>query len=577
MKAWLVLTSLFVSSNTFNIDTKNAVLHTMPSGYFGYSLDFYNEEKGMPVLVVGAPESESTNPSLRGIRRPGAVYTCSVNKATCREVHVDKKPGNERRLNGSVLAPIEDKAHQFFGATVKSNKKHDKLLMCAPKYKYFFSKFEVIEPVGTCFFAEQGFTRTEEFAPCRQEREFSAGQRCSSERLECGTGKERFLVRTSETLATAQTRSMEERRYATASGDLDGDGVDDIVAGVPRGNNLAGKLVLYTSRLKMLLNLTDSVSQQQGQYCGSSVAVTDLNKDGRDDIIMGCPFYTDYVTVKDVKTQERKPQYDVGKVVVFFQTSPGVFDRQEVIVGEDQWGRFGFSLAATGDLNQDGYNVSVYAFKDHVHSSRFLADVVVGAPYAGKNMAGAAFIIHGSKDGVRTKYTQKIEGHKFGPRMRTFGFSVAGGVDIDGNGMPDIAVGAWKSGNAAVLTTKPVVTLTGQTDADSVTINVEDKNCDVDAKIGRQSCRNINTCLRYEGRGDTPNSLEFVLRYNLDDHSPEPRAYFLQRDINADRDISIAKESKTRDHPNIIERRVRLEKNRLKCIKQRFFASSTMR
>ncbi|ETN74396.1 integrin alpha [Necator americanus] len=45
----------------------------------------------------------------------------------------------------------------------------------------------------------------------------------------------------------------------------------------------------------------------------------------------------------------------------------------------------------------------------------------------------------------------------------------------------------------------------------------------------------------------------------------------------ADRDIKVAKESKTKDHPNIIEKRVRLEKNRQKCVKQRFFASSTMR
>ncbi|VDL81598.1 unnamed protein product [Nippostrongylus brasiliensis] len=348
--------------------------------------------------------------------------------------------------------------------------------------------------------------------------------------------------------------------YATATGDFDGDGIDDIVAGVPRGNDLAGKLVLYTSKLKMLVNLTDPSSDQQGQYCGSSLAVTDLNKDGRDDIIMGCPFYTDYVTVKDVKTQERKPQYDVGKVVIFFQTAPGVFDRTAVILGEDQWGRFGFSLAAAGDLNQDGYN-----------------DFVVGAPYAGKDRAGAMYIMHGTKDGVRQKYTQKVEGSAFGSKMKSFGFSVAGGVDIDGNGMPDVAAGAYKSGIVAVLTTKPVVTVTGQTDADSVTINVEDKNCDVDARIGKQSCRNINTCLRYEGKGDTPSDLEFVLRYNLDDHSPEPRAYFLQKDIKADRDVKIAKESKTKDHPNVIEKRVRLEKNRQKCFKQRFFASSTMR
>ncbi|XGW16104.1 hypothetical protein V3C99_001502 [Haemonchus contortus] len=589
MTAWLVLSSLLVVVVAFNIDTKNAVIHSSPSGYFGYSLDFYNEEKGMPVLVVGAPESDTTNPNLRGIRRPGAVYVCSVNKPTCREVHVDKKRGNEHRLNGSTLSPIEDKAYQFFGATVKSNNKHDKLVMCAPKYKYFFSKFEVIEPVGSCFFAENGFEKTQEFSPCRQEparhgrHRFGYGQCGFSAALPDRYTKadERAFIGApgvwywQGAVFSQNIRNLTDRPnteyggkeydhdmmgYATASGDLDGDGVDDVVAGVPRGNELAGKLVLYTSKLKMLVNLTDPSSSQQGQYCGSSLAVTDLNKDGRDDIIMGCPFYTDYVTVKDVKTQERKPQYDVGKVVVFFQTAPGVFDRTSVILGEDQWGRFGFSLAAVGDLNQDGYN-----------------DFIVGAPYAGKNQAGAVYIMHGTKDGVRQKYTQKIEGGAFGPTMKSFGFAVAGGVDIDGNGMPDVAVGAWKSGIAAVLTTKPVVTVTGQTDADSVTINIEDKNCDVDAKIGKQACRNINTCLRYEGKGDTPNDLEFILRYNLDDHSPEPRAYFLQKDIRNDRDITVAKESKTKDHPNVIEKRVRLEKNRQKCFKQRFFASNTMR
>ncbi|KAK6018116.1 hypothetical protein OSTOST_16312, partial [Ostertagia ostertagi] len=256
MTTWLVLSSLLVVVSAFNIDTKNAVVHSAPAGgYFGYSLDFYNEEKGMPVLVVGAPESETTNPNLRGIRRPGAVYVCSVNKPTCREVHVDKKRGNEHRLNGSTLAPIEDKAYQFFGATVVSNNKHDKLLyrdceMCAaPKYKYFFSKFEVIEP----------------------------------------------------------------RRFM---------------------------LLCLRMGLPILRN---------SHPADKSVSFRGL----RDDIIMGCPFYTDYVTVKDAKTQERKPQYDVGKVVIFFQTAPGVFDRTSVILGEDQWGRFGFSLAAAGDLNQD--------------------------------------------------------------------------------------------------------------------------------------------------------------------------------------------------------------------------------
>lgn len=45
------------------------------------------------------------------------------------------------------------------------------LQACAPQYKYFFSKFDVIEPVGTCYYARDGFETIEEFAPCRQERE----------------------------------------------------------------------------------------------------------------------------------------------------------------------------------------------------------------------------------------------------------------------------------------------------------------------------------------------------------------------------------------------------------------------
>lgn len=51
------------------------------------------------------------------------------------------------------------------------------------------------------------------------------------------------------------------------------------------------------------------------------MAVADLNNDGLDDLLVGAPFYTDYKTVYDVKTQEHKPQYDIGKVIVYIQTA----------------------------------------------------------------------------------------------------------------------------------------------------------------------------------------------------------------------------------------------------------------
>lgn len=41
--------------------------------------------------------------------------------------------------------------------------------------------------------------------------------------------------------------------------------------------------------------------------------------------------------------------------------------------------------------------------------------------------------------------------------VKTFGFSLSTPVDIDDNGFPDIAIGAYKSGHALVLKSRPVL------------------------------------------------------------------------------------------------------------------------
>ncbi|GMR41877.1 hypothetical protein PMAYCL1PPCAC_12072, partial [Pristionchus mayeri] len=582
-----LLASLAIPGLSFNIDTKNAVIHNKANVKFGYSLDFYYEAEGVPILAVGAPEAETQNPQLRGIRKAGAVYACSLaDPATCREIFADNDLGNEKRLNGSRMTTIEDKSKQFFGATVSASRKHDKLMMCAPQYKYFFTKFEVIEPVGACFFLETGAQKAVELSSCRQDNQKHGRHRlgygqCGFSASVPDEGGRSFIgapgmfywqggifsqanLNFTDRLNTTYSPKEYDHNmmgYSVATGDFNGDGKEDAVAGAPRGDDLAGKLVLYTSSLKHILNLTDTTSAPQtGQYCGHSIAVTDLNNDGRDDIVTGCPFFTDYVTKVDKKTQERKPQYEVGKVLVYIQTAPGVFAKPVAIIGEEEWGRFGFSLAHAGDLNQDGYN-----------------DIVVGAPQGGRNKRGAVYILHGSKDGIREKPTQKIEGEDVSNQVRGFGFAVAGGVDVDANGMPDIAVGAVRSGSVLVMLSKPVVTVSGRTELDKNSVVVDEKNCDVDRKLGQQACRTIKTCLKYDGKGDTPNELEFTLTYNLDHLALAPRAHFIDKDIREDRTLKASSQSKTSDHPNVIERTVRLNKRSEKCFNQRFFVSSTMR
>lgn len=83
--------------------------------------------------------------------------------------------------------------------------------------------------------------------------------------------------------------------------------------------------------------------------------------------------------------------------------------------------------------------------------------------------------------------------------MRTFGFSLAGGKDVDGNDYPgkivffhlqklnaffspsaDIAVGAWQSNKAIMFKTKPVVSVTGYLRPTKAAIDLNDKICGTD-------------------------------------------------------------------------------------------------
>lgn len=83
------------------------------------------------------------------------------------------------------------------------------------------------------------------------------------------------------------------------------------------------------------------------------------------------------------------------------------------------------------------------------HLFIFCTDFVVGAPYDGPNERGAVYVFHGSAKGVQTKYSQVIYAEEvnvlIGKNVETFGFSVSGGIDLDNNDYPDMAVGAYLS------------------------------------------------------------------------------------------------------------------------------------
>lgn len=144
------------------------------------------------------------------------------------------------------------------------------------------------------------------------------------------------------------------------------------------------------------------------------MAVTDVNGDGRHDLLVGAPLYME--SRADHKLAE------VGRVYLFLQSRGhhSLGTPSLLLTGTQLYGRFGSAIAPLGDLNRDGYN-----------------DVAVAAPYGGPTGQGQVSVFLGQSEGLNSQPSQVL--HSPFAAGSAFGFSLRGATDIDDNGYPELS------------------------------------------------------------------------------------------------------------------------------------------
>ncbi|XP_053338716.1 integrin alpha-11 isoform X2 [Clarias gariepinus] len=290
------------------------------------------------------------------------------------------------------------------------------------------------------------------------------------------------------------------------------------VAGAPRYNH-TGKVIIFTltnvGNLTILHSLT---GQQIGSYYGSELTPLDQDEDGLTDLLLvAAPMFF-------------SKGWETGRVYIYRLNHQGHVHLEGFLEPAD-WAhnsRFGSAMSSMPDLNGDGYG-----------------ELVVGAPLEDDH-SGAIYLFYSRHNGVQPKYKQRIAAADISSGLQYFGRSVHGALDINGDGLADLSVGAL--GAAVILWSRCVVRVHLDVHFEPSKINVFNKDC---VRGGKEvTCMAAKVCVTVKARTLMQGTQSVALKQSwaFDERRYSPRAVLDNTDAQSSANISVLPDTTHCEH-----------------------------